>query len=180
MSAYEVNLLDTVPTTAPQAKYQHVVENILRDKADMWRHDYYSSTSTIYDVPHTVALVGVRKVKAEIKRCEAALIDITARIETSKLDPKDKNYKKLTAKEVEQLEGEYIEIYKKKCEQMIALEGAEIVETKMGWKRYVEVTRYKLLNYLRNKFMIDGDEDFMTRGVTHVEQYIEKQRLSGV
>lgn len=180
MSAYEVDLLDVVPSTVPEEKYEHVVENILRDKDDKWCHDYYNSTSTMFDVPYATASLAVRKLKAAIKKCETALTDITRRIENSKLDPKHANYKTLTAKEIEELEAEYIEIYKKKCDHMIALEGDELQETKMGWKRYVEITRYKLLNYLRNKFMIDGDKDFMTRGVTYVEQYIEKQRLAGV
>jgi len=180
MSTYEVNLLDVVPSTVPEEKYEHVVENILRDKADGWSHDYYTSTSTMFDVPYSVATLAVRKMKAAIKRCENTLTDITTRIENSKLDPKHKNYVKLTGKEVEELEAEYIETYKKKCDHMISLEADELEETKMGWKRYVEVIRYKLLNYLRNKFMIDGDNDFMTRGVTYVEQYIEKQRLAGV
>jgi hypothetical protein len=180
MSAYDVDLLDVVPSTVPEAKYEHSVENILRDKADRWRHDYYSSTSTIYDVDHTTLLLSIRKTKAEISRCEKSLTDITQKIENSKLDPKHQKYVKLTAKDVEELEAEYIEIYKKKCDQMIALDSAQLEETKIGWKRYVEVTRYKLLNYVRNKFMIDGDQDFMTRGVTYVEKYIERQRLAGV
>ena len=100
----------------------------------------------------------------------------TARLEASKKEPKEPEVKKLTQKEVEALEAEYITLYKLKCEQLVLLDGSEKTLQEMEWKQYLQKKRLALLQILRNTFMLDGDADYMKRGVTWVEEYIVRQR----
>jgi len=163
---------EKVRTTEISSKYQDTVENILRDKANGWAHDYYRDQSTGYDVHVARAQESVRKYKGLIKGYETALIKITATIDVSKKDEKEPGFKKLSAKEVEELEAKYIELYKQKCEQMVLLDGAKASQQAYEWKQYLQRKRLILLQWLRNNFMFDGDKEYMARGVTWVEEYI--------
>jgi len=162
--------------TEPQQKHDHVVENILRDKADGWRHDYYTDPSTGYDVHVARAAAEVQQHRIQIKKYEVALDKTTARLEASKKEPKEPEVKKLTQKEAEALEAEYITLYKLKCEQLVLLDGSQKTLQEMEWKQYLQKKRLALLQTLRNSFMLDGDADYMRRGVTWVEEYIARQR----
>jgi len=163
-------------TTEPVKKHQHVVENILRDKADGWRHDYYKDLSTGYDIHVGKTRMEIARYKANAKKHEAALDKITATLEASKKDPKHPGYKKLTAKQAEEMEAEYIEVYKLKCEQLVFLDGAEKALQEWSWKQYVQKKRLILLQWIRNNYMLDGDVDYMERAVTWVEEYIDRIR----
>ena len=167
---------EQVRTTLVDRKHAHVVENILRDKEDGWRHDYYKDTSTGYDIHVGRAHAEIAKYKIAIKKHEGALDKITATLEASKRGPKDPMFKKLTQKEGETLEAEYIELYKLKCEQLVFLDGVEKNLQEFIWKQHVQRTRLTLLQWLRNNFMINGDTDYMARGVTWVEEYIADLR----
>jgi hypothetical protein len=167
---------EKVLATEIMPKYQNIVKNILRDKESRWHHDYYRDTSTFYD-PHVGrARMEVGKHKVNIKKYEASLEKITGALEASKKDPKDPGFKKLSAKDTEALEAEYIELYKLKCQQMVFLDGAESVLQEWIWKQYVQKKRLLLLQSIRNKFMGDGNADYMARAVTWVEEYVERLR----
>jgi len=167
---------EQVRTTEVNHKHAHVVENILRDKEDGWRHDYYKDTSTGYDVHVARAHAEVGRYKMAIKKHEGALDKITATLEASKKDSKDPAFKRLTQKESDALEQEYIEVYKLKCEQLVFLDGAEKSLQEWGWRQYMQKKRLMLIQSLRNEFMLTGDADYMARGVTWVENYITSLR----
>ena len=167
---------EQVRTTEVNRKYAPVVENILRDKENGWRYDYYRDTSTGYDIHVARAHAEVSKYKMAIKKHEGALEKITVTLEASKKDPNDPAFKKLTQKESDALEAEYIEVYKLKCEQLIFLDGAEKSLREWTWKQYMQRKRLTLLQSLRNEFMLNGDADYMARGVTWVEEYITSLR----
>lgn len=167
---------EQIRTTDIIGKHEHVVENILRDKADGWRHDYYRETSTGYDAHVGNAQAEVNKYKGAIKKYDLALDKITARLEASKKENKDPEFKKLTVKEAEALEGEYIELYKLKCEQLVLLDGAQNTLQGFVWKQYLQKKRLELLQWVRNNYLVDGDTDYMKRAVTYVEEYIERMR----
>ena len=167
---------EKVLTTEVLSKHQPIVMNILRDKESGWRCDYYRDTSTFYDPPVGRARMEVSKHKMSIKKYEASLEKITGALEASKKDPKEPGFKKLSAKDTEALEAEYIDLYKLKCQQMMFLDGAESILQEWVWKQYVEKKRLLLLQSIRNKYMIDGDADYMAQAVTWVEEYVERMR----
>ena len=166
-----------VPITEIDTKYEHIVDNIIRDKSSGWRNDYYRDTYTGYDTHVARAQAQIHGYKHQIKKYENELEKIATCIENSKRAVDDPKYKKLTPKAVDALEEDYSELYKQKCEQMVFLDGAEKIKQQFEWKQYLQVKRLVLLQSIRNKFMVDGDEDYMKRGVTWVSQYIEKLRL---
>jgi len=168
--------------TEPNPKYEHVVENILRDRAAGWKHDYYRDTSTSVDAHVGRAQLEIQRHKQLIKKWEGLLDKIMSSIEKSKLEPSEPadpaapKVKKLSPKEVEDLEKEYSEIYKVMCEQMVLLDGANTACDDLTWKQYAESKRLSLIQGLRNTFMLNADEDSLRRGVTWVEEYCKKLR----
>jgi hypothetical protein len=167
---------EQIRATEPLPKHEHVVENILRDKADGWRHDYYNDPSTGYDIHVARSQAEVDRYKVLIKKYDTALNKLAATLDASKKDPTDPGFKKLTQKEAESLETEYTDLYKLKCEQLVLLDGAGKSLQELEWKQYLQKKRLALLHMLRNTFMLNGDADYMTRGVTWVEEYIARQR----
>ena len=162
--------------TEPLQKHEHVVENILRDKADGWRHDYYKDPSTGYDVHVSKSQAEVERYKVIIKKYDTALDKITAKLEASTKETSDPECKKLSQKEADALEGGYTELYKLKCEQLVLLDGAGKALQELEWKQYLQKKRLTMLQILRNSFMLNSDADYMRRGVTWVEEYIARQR----
>ena len=167
---------ESVRQTEPNPKYEHVIENILRDKADGWKHDYYRETSTSFDAHVGRAHAEVQRYKVVIKKWEIALEKIMSAIENSQLEASHPKFKKMSPKEVEELEKEYSEAYTIKCQQMVLLDGAEQVCQDLTWKQYTERKRLSLIQGLRNTFMMNADEDYLRRGVTWVENYCTKER----
>jgi hypothetical protein len=82
--------------------------------------------------------------------------------------------KKLTLKEVEALEAEYIEIYKRKCERMVALDGENATLVTHKCAQMLQQKRFELLHAVRNKFMNDGNETYMRARTMWVENYISE------
>jgi len=165
-----------IRATEVNAKYEGVVENILRDKANHWAYDYYRDTTTGYDLPLAFGNSTIRLHKNRIKAYEAALLKVTTALDASKKDVKDPAYKKLSWKEADALELEYIELYKQKCEQMVLLDGVENECREFEWKQYLQAKRISLIQLIRNRFMADGDEDYMKRAITWIEDYISTLR----
>jgi hypothetical protein len=169
-----------IPATEPVSKYENVVENILRDKASGWSSDYYRDTSTGYDVHVSRAQGEIQKHRVQINKYEKALEKITQALDASEHAKAGPEGKKLSAKEVAALELEYTETYKLKCEQMVLLDAAESKFQGLQWKQYLQRKRLSLLQALRNDFILEGNEDYMRRGVTWIEEYIRKLRESSL
>lgn len=168
----EIDWRDQIRTTESMSKHQRVVENILRDKEDGWRHDYYKETTTGYDLHVGRAQHDINRYTMQSKKYELLLENTTRKLEASKKEIKDSGVKKLTQREIDALEAEYIDVYKLKCEQLVLLDGAKKSLQEFAWKQYVQKKRFILLQWLRNNFMLTGDVDYMARGVTWVEEYI--------
>jgi hypothetical protein len=167
---------EQVFTTEAMPKYGHIVENILRDKENGWKMDYYRDTSTGYDMHVGRAQGEAQNHKSQIKKYEGQLNKITQTLEASKTAVP--GVKKLSAKAAAALEEEYIEIYKMKCEQMICLDAAEKNRRGFEWQQFLQRKRLTLLQALRNDFVLKGDADYVRRGVTWIEEYIRKLRES--
>ena len=165
-----------IPVTEPVSKYENVVENILRDKASGWTCDYYRDTSTGYDVHVSRAQGEIQKYRMQINKYEKVLEKITQTLDASEDEKANPKVKKLSAKEIAALELEYTETYKLKCEQMVFLDTAESSCQGFLWKQFLQRKRLSLLQTLRNDFILEGDEDHMRRGVTWIEEYIQKLR----
>lgn len=151
-------------------------DNILRDKKSGWRFNYYEGKQTIHDVNVANVQASVNGLKRQIKEYDAQLDKITEDIENSKKKSDDPKVKKLTPKEVEALEAEYIDIYKRKCERMVALDGEQDTLATHKYAQMIQRKRFELLHALRNNFMNDGDERYMRAGTTWVENYISDLR----
>ena len=151
-------------------------DNILRDKKSGWNFNYYESKQTIHDVNVANVQASVNGLKRQIKEYDASLDAITEEIENSKRKPEDPKFKKLTQKEVEALEAEYIDIYKRRCERMVLLDGEQETLAAHKYAQMIQRKRFELLHALRNNFMNDGDERYLRAGTTWVENYINELR----
>ena len=157
--------------------HESTVNNILRDRDDGWRHNYYESTTTLWDLPCARIRQTIGNQHIQIRAFESTLQKITKKIENSKRNPKDPLYIKLSQKAVADLESDYIEIYKNKGEIMVQMSGAENRLQECKWKQYLEAKRYEMLHTVRNNFMNDINEERLRASVSWVEEYIKDLRL---
>lgn len=151
-------------------------ENILRDKRSGWKFNYYDGTQTIHDVHVANVQASINSLNRQIKEYDASLDGITENIENSKRKADDPKFKKLSPKEVEALEAEYIELYKRKCERMVVVGAEQDALAAHKYAQMIQKKRLELLQVIRNNFMNDGDENYMRAGTGWVENYVKGLR----
>lgn len=154
----------------PITREEDILNNILRDKAASWKHDYYSCTKTMHDAPFARAFQDARLQKNILKKLDEALDALAEKIEKGRTPGEEKK----TVAEINAMEAEYTDIYKEKCAQMILLERAEAMRHEAEWKRYMEAKRYEMIHTARNRFMLDGNIEGLREGIAHAVKHSDE------
>jgi hypothetical protein len=167
---------ELVQGTAPMPQYEYVVKDILRDKAYDWRPNYYADyAKTSWDLAVCRAAIRIKELEAGLKANKELLASSQTKIQRSRLEPTDKNYLKISKKEHQAIDLAYATATDEIGEQTQELEELLPKQDEQLWKQSIERRTGMTLRQLRNKFQIDGDEDFMRRGVTWALSYSYKQ-----
>lgn len=166
---------ELVVETEPLPQYEHVVKDILRDKAYGWRLNYYADfAKTSWDLPVCRTSMRIRQLETGLKTNKELLVTSEDKIRRSRLDPTDANYLKISKKDLLALNLAYATATDEIVEQTQELEELLPLKEEQLWKQYIEKRTGQTLRQLRNKFQIDGNEDFMRRGVTWAWVYCYK------
>lgn len=165
-----------VNSTEPDNKYNYIVSDILRDKKSGWSLKYYEDNRTSWDP-------AVGRTRSTIARCNSSIISNQALLEKQTKDlelsrlPKDhKDYKPLTKQEKKHMDAAYVIATDEINSDKQTLRVMEPYLEDALWSQFVESRTTQFMRYIRNKFMIDGDLDFLKRGVTWVYNYAKNQR----
>lgn len=214
-------LASIVRATEPDVKYEHVINDILRDKASGWALNYYREAASSVDVALARAIAGMdrdaieadsvtlRKSLAAMEghgevgqEKKAAVEEMRQRLDTLKREieyVQDKSIKENKRKEAEDLKASIATVRKemedsrtteirrlngrleKNRQEIQRLTGIVGTTTYPSWSAAVlalskeqnkENHRRRHIQHLRNKFKEDGDFDYLTRGVTWVENHV--------
>jgi hypothetical protein len=161
--------------TDAKPQYEHMVKDILRDKAYHWKLNYHADfAKTSWDVIVCKTAIRIKELEAGLKANEALLASCEDKIRCSRLDPTSAGYLKISKKELMVVDQTYATATDEFGEQRQELEELRPKQDEQVWKQYVERRTDATLRQLRNKFQIDSDEDFMRRGVTWAMAYCYK------
>ena len=168
---------EIVAATTALPAHENVVADILRDKNNDWRYNYFKPDG------HSSHDAEIYRMTAEKAACDANVKVNKGLIETldnnircSRLAPTEKDYKKVKPDIVANWDRQYVQ-----AEEDIMTDTKRSVELdglihKWSWNRYLELGRERSLYRLRNKFMRDNDIEFLRKGVTWASEYALKQR----
>lgn len=161
---------ELVAATTHDEKYDFIVENILRDKQNGWRLNYYKSE-------------GTSSCDAEICRMNGEIISRTNNIANNEklLTSIDTNIKEAGSKKVKKPQLEAWDKQYVLAEEDIAYDKARIQELKSlllkwQWNRYLELSTENAIQRCRNRFMRDFDKESLKKGITMACSYNEKNR----
>jgi predicted RNase H-like nuclease (RuvC/YqgF family) len=164
--------------TSPESKYTFLVEEIVNDKICGGYHDMYKDFErTSYDIIVAKFQNDINSLNRAMKENRKLMDSTIASIENSKKKLGDKDYKKPSAKQVEEwqkmcprLQGEFVE-YKA---------AAEALKPRLDdiiFNRYIEAGQLRTMRHLRNKFIQDNDREYLEKGVTWALNYAARHRL---
>jgi len=157
----------SILNTEPQAQWNYIVNDVLRDKKSGWMHNYFSDYNrTSWDVGVALSRSGIAEANEAIETNTNLVATIESAIAKSRLPPTDAKYKALSKKEKAELDRQYagaMDSINENRRTLIIL--ADRLEEQI-WQQYVEMYSSRNLRILRNRFQLDGNIDYLKRGVT--------------
>jgi hypothetical protein len=147
-------------------RYESTVQDIYRDMNSNWNLNYYADSSTSWDFEVAKTKIEIQNYMDSNKTNEALLQKCKEQLACSRLEQTDKNYIKLNNKQKEDINTKYATAIDVINENNRQLELLKPLSKEQIWKQHVERVINTNLKILRDKFRIDGDDDFLRRGVT--------------
>lgn len=162
-----------VKTVTPDPRFNYIVNDILRDKASRWSYNYYSNPRSQWHgrvMKHTNTSLQIEQ---SIARNIKAIEVLDTQIANCKLDPKDPMYKPLKKDEFEKIDLKYTELVKSNIYLKEDLKAETEQYDKYWHLDYIYSSTNKNMYALRNKFQLDGDLEYLKKGVTltFLQQY---------
>ena len=173
----EVSRDTAIFQTLPNKKYEFLVEEILEDKKARGAHDYYRDGTSSYD-----PVVGrlQRDIKFYTDGCQDnrdKMDTLISNISRALKDPKDPGYKKASKEDLNRWESDCSKLQM----TFVTYKGnLEVLQTQLDdclFNRYIDDSRRSTMKMLRDKFFMDGDQDYLAKGVTWAMEYAEKHKI---
>jgi hypothetical protein len=162
-------------TVEPDQRFEYIVNDILRDKKSNWSYNYYSNPISQWHanvVKHNMSVLSMQQV---ITKNNKTLADLDLQISKTKLDPKNPEYKPLKKEEFEKIDETYTELAKANIHLFDDIKKEKVELDKYRYLDYVCSRTNNNIYTLRNKFQIDGDLEYLRKGITFtfLQQYAD-------
>jgi hypothetical protein len=168
-------LNELIAETTPLPLYEYIAQDIQRDKDYGWSLQYYKDwESTSYDMAICRSEMAIREATKTIAQSNTLMDTLSAEIARAKLDPKHAHYKKMTLKVMEAKQLGVASALDDIAEAERTITNENVALEKFKWGQYVEKWRYRNLRYIRNTYQLNGDFEYVRRGVTWACSYADK------
>lgn len=153
--------------TEPDARWNYIVNDVLRDKKSGWMHNYFADYNrTSWDVGVALSRSGIAEATETIESNTKLVTTIEETIAKSRLLPTDANFKAISKKEKAELDRQYAAAMDLINENRRTLHMLIDRLDEQTWQQYVEMQSSRNLRILRNRFQLDGNIDYLKRGIT--------------
>ena len=165
--------------TTAEPKYHFLIDEILADKASSWKNDIYKdSNKSSYDPIIGKLQNRVDTLRLTMKENRNVMDKIISDIENSKKRPDEKGYKKASAKELDEWNKMGMKLQEEFVESRYHVIAIKPRLDDLIFNQHIELGQKRTMRFLRNKYMEDGDQDFLEKGVTWAANYAAKHRLA--
>jgi hypothetical protein len=174
----EVSRNSAICQTHPNNKYSYLVDEILEDKKARGVYDYYKDDKSSYDPVIGRLQRDIHFYIVSSKENRDKIDSLITNISNALKDPKDPGYKKASKADIERWESD--------CSKLqvtfVTYKGQlEVLQPQLDdclFNRYIEDSKRSTMKMLRDKFFMDGDEDYLAKGITWAMEYAEKHRIT--
>lgn len=173
------SLAQIVQSQDPDPAYDFTVRDIIRDKLQEGKPNYYEDNRTTWDVIVAKTQLTLRRCRNDIDANTKMLEQIASDTANSRLPPTDKNYKKIVKVQQQIMDQNYAAAIDSINDDTATIKREQPLLQDYIWNQHLEASINRTMRYLRNKFMRDSDIDFLRRGVTWVRNH-EKQFIGYV
>jgi len=167
-------LEEIVQSQVTDAAYDFTVRDIIRDKLQEGKLNYYDDNRTTWDVIVAKTQLKLRQYRNDIDTNTKMLQQIATDTANSRLPTTDKNYKKIVKAQQQIMDQNYATAIDSINDDTSTIKREQLLLQDYLWNQHLEASINRMMRYLRNKFIKDGDIDFLRRGVTWTRNH-EKQ-----
>lgn len=173
----EVTRDSAICQTQPNKKYAFMVEEVLEDKRQFGAYDHYKNGPTSYDPVVGRLQRDIQFYTLNCKENRNKIDCLITNISKAMKDPKDPEYKKASKAQIEQWESDCSKLQQAFVNYRAQLELLQPQLDDCLFNRYIEESRRSTMKMLRDKFFMDGDQDYLAKGITWAMEYAEKHRI---
>ena len=161
---------EEISSVEPDVRYDYIIQDIIRDKNSSWSHDYYSNSSSTWTIKQAISQSEIDRLNSRINVLNGTMKKLDQQIANSKLNPNEKGFKSLSPADIERIDQGFKDaVYEiRECQGDLDSEKPKCEQFRFN--AMVDSRRIVGLRDLRNRFVMDGDLDFLSRGVTWVHQ----------
>jgi predicted house-cleaning noncanonical NTP pyrophosphatase (MazG superfamily) len=169
---------DAILQTTAESKYKFLVEEILADKASRWQNELYRETNkSSYDPIVGKLQNRIDTLRLTMKENRKVMDKIITDIENSNKKPDAPGYKKASAKELDEWNKMGMKLQEEFVECRHHVNAIKPGLDDLMFNQYIELAQRKTMRFLRNKYMEDGDQEYLEKGITWAANYAAKHRL---
>jgi hypothetical protein len=169
---------DVILQTTPEPKYSFLVEEIMADKISRGYNDMYKECDkTSYD-PIVIRLQQQLNIlNNRMKENRSIMNTIINDIENSKKKSGEAGYKKVSAKELDEWQKMIMKLQEDYVTYKASADTIKPGLEDILFNQYIEVGQRRTMRFLRNKYLDDGDQEYLEKGVTWAANYAARHRL---
>ena len=102
---------------------------------------------------------------------------IISNIENDKKKSVEAGYKKLSAKEIDEMQKSIMKLQEDYVTYKASADAIKPGLEDILFNQYIEVGQRRTMRFLRNRYLEDGDQEFLEKGVTWAANYAARHRV---
>jgi hypothetical protein len=165
--------------TIPESKYYYLVEEIINDQKNNGGHEMYKEyNKTSYDIAIAKIKKRLNILNTNMQENRKVMDKVITDIENSKKTPGEENYKKATAKEIDEWQKNILILQENYVNYKSAVNTIISILEDLQFNQYIQAGQQRTMRFLRDKYITEGDKNYLEKGVTWAYKYAEKHRLN--